>query len=278
MNNTMDVQVFLKGKRYKVPVIDTINLTEKQPDAAIILQLTKSEISNEKGIFAQKLKGLLLLLIAAIALTLYFYFFKSDNAIFFIGGFIGGVLTFTFAMVIGGLALIGLFLLFKTTKANSVSKAFLKYWIGGYFKAPAYMMSNANLALTLSSNLNDLFFSSALIIENIKMLYPVPIDVDEKKVSQFTSQLSKIITAGYANFPFDEDSELLYGVIYPMKPNFIISKVNETFQSVESNVSIFRLTEKSFKIECVNLNIRMYFVKLGKYWAPVNSISQFAEF
>ena len=56
-----------------------------------------------------------------------------------------------------------------------------------------------------------------------------------------------------------------------------ISKINETLLSLDGNINIFRCYNND-PIDCIRLNMCMYFVKLEEYWVPVNPIPQFVEF
>ena len=277
MNEIMYEQLFVNGQHCNVPVIDTITLTEEQPSEGLLQQFTQKKISGEKGILIKKIAGFIFFM-AAIASIIFMFYFKIDDDTFgdielFKGWGFNPMIIVMFGAFMG---FVGLGLaMFQRKKATSPTKCFKKYWGKIYFKAPDYIFTG-NVKCVY--NIGELFFSPAEIIGKLKSLYPLPIEVNEKDIARFIARLSEVVKARYACFQPNKSSELLYGVNYWRNPNYKTLKINETVLAIESNMNIFRFcTGISPKDECIKLNIRMYFVKMGQYWAPVNHIPQFKE-
>ena len=72
--NKMNELLILNQKRYWIPVIDTINLTEVLPENVSHRKFSRKEIKGDKGFFIKRLFGLLSFIAAIVSFLLALYF------------------------------------------------------------------------------------------------------------------------------------------------------------------------------------------------------------
>ena len=258
-------------KNYKAKVINSIRLTEEQPDEATLNMHTQKGIHGEKGIFIKKIGGILFL-IAAIVQTIgiFINMFKG----FYRDLFDYRLLFHFFVLII--LGSIGAILL-KRKNAVTPLAAFRKYW------GDCYFCTSDDTTITPSPNVVGIFYPLANVVENLQSFYPVSIELDDEEITNFVGCMSEVIVKHFADFPSpkgNEGLELVYGVTCQNRKDYhCISKINETLMTVNSGMNIFRYYNgKPKESYCIKLNIHMYCIKLGKYWAPVNTVPKFMEF
>lgn len=259
---------------YDVSIANSIKLTEEQPDEVLLNRLAQKEVIDEKGVFAKRMLGIPFL-IAAIGVLVFVHirtaYIDTMQSIVVLRV---GYIVSAFLLSVGG------FLIIRNKAVKPIS-AFIKYW-KSYFNAPGL---DIGTIITPSSDVSGLFFPLAKIIKSIQLLYPVNIEINEEEIGRFIGNMTKIIEKNCAVLPQEKGNENLqfvYGVTLNTQKLFRtkFSKINETLLSIDGDIDIFRLysQEKTVNGNCIRLNTRMYFVKLGKYWTPVNPIPRFVEF
>ena len=256
----------IEDKAYSFPVIGYLHLTEKEPDEASLNRLIQKEIHSEKGIFVKRVFGTIFLVVAITQIVgIFINIFIGVYDQMFDYRFIIHIIVFA---VLCGLAIA----LFRRNKAVSPNQAFRKYWMS-YFKA-----DEEAIKITPSSSIAGLFFPFSDVLSQLKLFYPVQIEIDKKEIVQFIADMSKVIEKKFADLPEDRGKEIIelkYGVTCPRKSYyFSTSEINENLLSVNSSINIFRFYPKgkTLKGSCIILTIHTYVVKLGKYWALVNPV------
>jgi len=263
----------MEDKVYSLPVVDSINLTEEQPDEALISKLAQKEVLGEKGILIKRIIGTILYIVAisqiiGVFVNMFSGYYKSP----FDFNFIMHMVIFLVLVVLASI-------LFHRNKAVSPIPAFRKYW-GSYFATPD---DDNPIKITPSSNIVGIFHPLTVVVKKLQLFYPVSLEIDEEKIVQFVAKMAEIIDKHYADLPPDNEAagvESTYGVAGPQNANsFVVSTINETLQSVDGSMNIFKFYRqgKTIKGNCIKLNIRTYIVKLGKYWAPANPVPKFAK-
>lgn len=261
----------MDDKSYSLPVAGFIHLTEDIPNATSLNKFTQNEIQNEKGIVVKRIAGVVCFIVAALAFfeALKFGFTSAidawDTTVW------GGFLTFFIFGILGGA-------LFRRNKAVSPIPAFMKFWMS-YFNVPNDILT---MNITPSSNITGLFNLLGNVISNLQLFYPVNIDVETEEVVQCVAGIAEAIDKYYVDLSAkkgNESGELMYGVTCPKKTECFVSNINDTLLYVSGCINIFEfyMQGKTAKGNCIKLNIRTYFVKLGKYWAPVNPVPKFKE-
>jgi len=260
---------FIEDKNHKIPVVNSIKLIEKQPEETLLNSLSQKEVRNEKGVFVKRIIGVLFFIVAIIQfIGIFINLFRGYyEGLYDFKWWIHLFVLLFFTGIGAGL--------FRRKKAVTPISAFQKYW-ESYFQTP-----DASPFFKTSPNIVGLFFPLANVNNNLKSFYPVNIELDEEKIVQFVACMAENIEKHYVDLSQEnENLELVYGVtIKEKKENYSISEINETLLSVDGCINIFKCYKgKHVTGYCIKLNICTYFVKLGKYWAPVNPIPQFTFF
>ena len=265
----------MEDKQYKVPVVSSITLTEEQPGEALLNRLTQKEVRNEKGIVVKRVFGVLCLIAAIIQ-------FIGIIVSVFRGYYDGGIwdVRFIIHLIVFGVFMVVAAALFYRNKAVTPISAYMKY-CGSYFNAPD---GNFELNITPLSNIVGIFRPLANVVEKLKSLYPVSIEIDEKEIVQFVGNVAEVVEKHYAGLPQDkgnDGSKFVYGVTCRKKTEcHVISKISETLLSIDGGINIFRFYThgKTVTGNCIKLNMRIYCVQVGKYWIPVNPVPRFVQF
>ena len=253
-------ELIIEDEIHKVLVVNSVGLKEERPDDTLIHNLAQKTVrGEEKKVFIKKVLGIIFLIAAIVQIIS-----------IFIGMFMGLYEIFDFRfftnmIVFMILAVIGI-VLFRRNKAVNPVQSFKKYW-GSYLKTPNDFTNN----VIPCSSIANLFYSPAAVIANLQKLYPISIEFNEEEISLFITRLSEVIKTCYP-YESNESLKFVYGVL---TEDYCISEINETLLTVEGDVDIFRYcVENPDAGNCLTLNVCMYFIKLGKYWAPVNSVPQ----
>ena len=263
---------FMNDKSYRLPVVASINLTEEQPDKALLHEVAQMEVKKEKGVFVKRVAGTLFLIVAIIQ-------FIGIIMLAFQGYYKGLwdyrlIIHLIVLMVFGTLASV----LFQRKKAKSPDTAFWKYW-ESYFKFPDFGTKN----IKPLTSFRDLFCPPAQSVANLQSFYPVSIEIKEEEIIQFAASMTEIIEKHFTELTIDKgnkDKEFIYGVNYHNEDNnYSISEINETLVLVNCGIHILKFYFQGKEIEgnCIRLNVYMYIAKSGEYWAPVNHVPKFKE-
>ena len=263
---------FMNDKSYRLPVVGSINLTEEQPDKALLNEFAQMEVKKEKGVFIKSVVGILFLflafmqLIGMIILGFHGYYEGAWDDRFRIHGFI--------LLVFGVLATV----LFRRKKAKSPNTAFWKYW-ESYLEFPTFGRKN----IKPLTSFRGLFYPPAQSVANLQSFYPVSIEIKEEEIIQFAASMVEIIEKHFTELTINKgnkNKEFIYGVDYHNEDdNYSISEINETLVLVNCGINILKFYFQGKEVEgsCIRLNVSMYIAKLGEYWAPVNRVPKFKE-
>jgi hypothetical protein len=257
---------FLSEKICKAKVVNSITYIEEQPEDATIKSVANQEVKAEEKVIGKRLIGILLI---SIGIFSFIYAIKAIFAGEVFTTIMGALLVFFVAFLIG-------VSLFIRRKAVTPISAFNKYW-RCFFDAPDNIISNE---ITPYTDIVALFNPRTNVIDKLQSFYPVHVDIDENEIIQFVAGIAETIDKLFADFPSKKESdssELFYGVNCCKKNECSFSKINETLYSVKGRMNILKGYMKGKSVEgyCVQLYLETYFVKLGKYWSPINPIPRF---
>jgi hypothetical protein len=238
-----------------VNVVDKIALTERQPARDAVDSIGNREIVTKENVALKRIIGVIVL-VGGIAFTLY----KMGST---------GMILFWGACMIVPISIS--YHLFKRNVTLSSEKTFKRLWGSVFFSSPNIVDGKMEIRVRATNPAN-------VVKQGILNAYPFPVTVDDDALNGFVEQMEDRIKSAFAASASDGDKGL-----YAAKLNSFVKRSKSDYEvdgksicRVSGCVTILKYDEKaSFTKECVDINIKTYFVGNGKYWLPVNPVPDF---